>query len=130
MSLQRNVQQQIEVRKAEIRRAVGLFASGSRSLDWLIPLLESNGVPLLGGALVRFSDVPDQCGTICSGLWLTQSREFWEFSVLVEGGTGVLLEVVELLNVTDAVRVSEQLPGIQKSFGALAIEVVGEALHG
>lgn len=127
MGLQRNVQQQVEVRKAEIRRAVALRASGSVSLSWLAPLLEARGILLEGGALVDFADLPDQGGTLYSGLWLTKEREFWEFSVLVSRDTGELLEVESISNVTDTVEVVQHLPGIQKSFGALAIEVFEEA---
>jgi hypothetical protein len=130
MSLQLNVQQQVDARKAAIRHAVGLPRSGTISLDWLGPLLESNGVPLNGGALVRFSDTPDQCGTQCSGLWLTPGREFWEFSVLVSRDSGKLLEVESISNVTRTMDVAEHLQGTQKSFGALAIEVFAETLHG
>ncbi|UMR29758.1 hypothetical protein MJ904_22385 [Massilia sp. MB5] len=130
MSLQRNVQQQTETRKAAIRRAMGLPATGVVSLNWLRPLLESNGISVEGGALVRFADTPDQGGTLCSGLWLTAGRDFWEFAVLVARESGELLEVELFSNATNTVEMARHLPGIQKSFGALAIEVVEETLHG
>jgi hypothetical protein len=126
MSLQQNVLQQIDCRKAEIRRAIALPKTGAFWLKWLYPLLESNGIPSDNGALVRFADTPEQGGSFCSGLWLTEANEFWEFTALFDREAGVLLEVESISNVTTTLSVSHSLPGIQRSFGALAIEVRSE----
>jgi hypothetical protein len=129
MSLQRNVQQQIDMRKAEIRRAARLPAERASRLGWLFPLLESNGVPVANGMLARLTEIHEQEGDEISGVWLTSGREFWEFTVIVSRVTGELIEIEDVSNVSGAVSISTQLPGIAKSFGALAIEVLAERIY-
>ena len=126
MSLQLNVQQQIEIRKAEIRRALPCAAR----LRWLVPVLASKGASVIGSGLVRLSETPDQGGSLVSGIWLSEDLEFWEFTALVSRSTGELLEVEEFLNATGSVEISQHLPGVGKSFGALAIEALLERAHG
>ncbi len=130
MSLQLNVQQQIEARKVEIRRTMRLASSNAVGLSWLVPLLESKLVPVANGALVQLNETPEQGGSLFCGIWLTEDREFWRFAVLASRSAGELLDIEEFSNITAAISTSGNLPGIGKSFGTVAIEVLSESSLG
>jgi hypothetical protein len=79
------------------------------------------------GILAAYSEKPDQGGRLCTGTWLTASREFWDFRVLVhEAGNGPVVEFFDERSVS----VFAHERGIGRSFGALAIEVLDEVLDG
>jgi hypothetical protein len=67
----------------------------------------------------------EQFGDICRGLWLTREREFFEFSVLLQRNDAEV-ELEEWRDVTDETIVNAHQPGTGKSFGLLALEVLGE----
>jgi hypothetical protein len=79
------------------------------------------------GILAAYSEKPDRGGRMCTGTWLTASREFWDFRVLVhEAGNEPVVEFFDERSVS----VFAHESGIGRSFGALAIEVLDEVLNG
>ena len=126
MSRQQSVQQQNAATKAEIQRLAARFAGDPQGFSWLCAVLVSNGLDPNAGLLVRLSGLADQEGHLMSGLWLTQTQEFWEFALLLSRSTGELLGVEQFANVTRSVAVSAHARGSGRSFGFLACEVLGE----
>jgi hypothetical protein len=130
MSQQLNVQQQNASAKAKIQRTVAAFQCRSPFLAWLPAVLASHGLSPEAGALVRLSEIPEQEGNLFSGVWLTQSREFWEFEVVVSRSTGAVVAVERFENTTPSVTVSAHQPDTGKSFGCLALEVLNNVRGG
>ncbi len=77
------------------------------------------------GILVELSHmpVPDNC---YSGLWLTKTKQFWEFDVVVESGNNELLDVERFENISERMRVSTHLRGMGYSFAAVALEILNQ----
>jgi hypothetical protein len=123
MARQRNVQQQNAVIKAEIERAAALKPS---SLAWLRTVLLSHGIEPASGVLVRLNEIPEQEGNLISGVWLTDTVEFWEFEVLLSRASGALLGVEEFKNATPSFPLVAGVPGTGASFGYLARQVLRE----
>lgn len=127
MALQRNVAQRNAEAKAEILRISEIFAARSSHLAWLSALLVSHGLNPGSGILVSLSEIPEQEGHLFSGLWLSQSEEFWEFEVVLSRDSGELLSAERFENTTASVSVSQALKGQGKPFGRIAIEVLRDA---
>jgi hypothetical protein len=130
MSLQRSVAQQNAEVLAEIRRTAEHFASGQADVQWLHGLLQSHELSSGQGVLAKLSARPDQSGTLYEGLWLSSAKEFWRFVVLVPRSGDGFAEVEAFENVTRSVVVSGRVPGIGRSFGFLAHQVLHEARVG
>ena len=125
MALKLNVQEQNAAARLEIVTAASL----GPHLTWLGDVLTSRGIDPKGGILAEYGELPNQGGRWCTGTWLTTSREFWRFAVLVPPQQiGGLIEIETFENVTSSISTSSQERGTGKSFGALAIEVLGEVL--
>lgn len=112
-------------RRAEIERAAQLGLGDDRP-DWLDDLLESQDLDPVGGILVEYETVHDQGRQLCHGTWLTRSRRFWSFEVWVSPGADRQVEIFE--DVTALTSTAGHYPGLGKSFGALALEVLDELL--
>ena len=93
---------------------------------WLLRLLKDMGQDPANGIVVALHEVQDQGGIFYGGTWLNASREFWAFEVMVSDCRQNLLEVERLDNVTADVVVTAHGKGTGKSFGLLAIEVLGD----
>lgn len=96
------------------------------ALSWLSGVLRKQGIDPSDGILAAYSEVPGQDGRLCAGTWLTASRVFWEFKVLVPvpGSDAPTVERFEERSIS----IFAHERGIGKSFGALAIEVLDELL--
>ena len=93
---------------------------------WLPHLLKDMGQDPANGIVVELHEVLDQGGIFYGGTWLNASREFWAFEVMVSDCRQNLLEVERMDNITSEVVVTAHGKGRGKSFGLLAIEVLGE----
>jgi hypothetical protein len=127
MALQRNVAQQNAETKAEVRRVAEIFASRPSHLAWLSALLLSRGLNPNSGILVGLSEIPEQEGNLFSGVWLSQSEEFWEFEAVLSRDSGELLSAERFENTTGLVQMKQVLKGRGKPFGQLAVEVLRDA---
>ena len=127
MALPRNVAQQNAETEAKIRAAAEMFALRPPQLSWLSAVLLSHGLPQNSGILVRLSEVPEQEGNLVSGMWLSQSEEFWEFEAVISRDSGKLLSTERFENTTSTVSVNQALRGKGKPFGRMAIEVLRNA---
>ncbi|MEO7888084.1 MAG: hypothetical protein ABIR76_15255 [Polaromonas sp.] len=123
MSLQRSVQQQNAVTKAEIERAAALQPS---SLAWLGTVLLSHKLEPASGILVRLCEVPEQEGNLMSSVWLTDTVEFWEFEAMISRTNGALIGVEGFKNATPSFPLEAGVPGTGASFGNLARQVLRE----
>jgi hypothetical protein len=126
MALKLSVQQQNELTRTSIRRVAQQFIDRSCRYEWIRTLLTSNGLDYRAGILIQLCDVPSQDGDRCHCTWLTRAHEFFEFDVLLSRQTFEILEVEHFENVTDRTLVCAHLQGTGKSFGYIAIEVLGE----
>jgi|SRR6185437_12394128 len=125
MPFQRNVQQQNANSKAKIQRVAEAYKRDTTSYAWLCAVLQSKGLDEKSGVLVRLSETPEQEGRLMSGIWLTRSREFWEFAIMLAYAGQDVIEIEEFRNVTESVPVTDSAPGTGKSFGYLAYQVLG-----
>jgi hypothetical protein len=121
MAIQRNVQQQTVEARAEIERAASI---GATMPQWLHAVLQEHGLSPQVGLLVRYCEVMEQEGNLQTGVWLTDSLEFWEFEVMVLRGSQQTLHVEEFINATASFPVVAALPGTGPSFGYLARQVL------
>ena len=129
MSPGQSVQQQNAAAKAEMRLLAMLFNSRPSAYAWLVSVLEAHGHGIKSGVLVSLHEIPEQEGSLFSGMWLTMAHEFWEFSVMVSRSDGALLEVEQFENVTPTVPLNAHVRGTGQSFGHLAHQVLNE-IHG
>jgi len=123
MAIQRNVQQQAADTRAKIKRAASI---GATMPQWLRLPLESHALSPQGGLLVQYCLIEEQEGYLHSGIWLTDSLEFWEFEVMVSYGSQQTINVEEFTNATASHPVTARLPGTGPSFGHLACQVLRE----
>lgn len=129
MSIQRNVQQQNESTLFEIQGVSAIYKSDVTSFAWLRAVLRSNGLDDESGTLVKWSATPEQEGNLMSGIWLTNSREFWEFAIMLSYAEREVIEVEIFRNVTESIAVTDTAPGTGKSFGYLACQVLRQACN-
>lgn len=123
MAVQRNVHQQASETQAQIKRAASF---GAAMPQWLRALLEEHALSPQAGLLVRYCEVPEQEGDLQTGIWLTDSLEFWQFQVMVPRGSRPTLNVEEFTNATASYPAVAALPGTGPSFGYLACQVLHE----
>ncbi len=123
MAIQRNVQQQAAETRATIERAAAI---GVPLPQWLRSALQQHALLPQGGLLVRYFVVPEQEGDLHTGIWLTDSLEFWEFEVMVSRETQQVLDVEEFTNATASYPAVAALRGKGPSFGYLARQVLHE----
>jgi hypothetical protein len=121
---QRNVSQQNEATLTEIERTTAL-ATQEPCARWLPRILGKHGMSARAGILVRLKSIPDQSADIYYGLWLTKDKRFQEFTVAVSR-VNDSIEVEHFKDITDVVVVSEHSPGIGKTFGYLALELLAK----
>ncbi|MES3004424.1 MAG: hypothetical protein V4787_27280 [Pseudomonadota bacterium] len=124
MSKQLSVQGQNDRTRARIAQLAAWFAQPRRPVAWLPELLENRGLSSSEGILVEFSEIPEQNGSFCKGIWLSDSRRFWHFEIVVPRGGPSAVSVEVFRDVTSEISVDAHIPGIGKSFGFLAIEVL------
>lgn len=126
MAFQKNVAQQNAETKAEIYRTTQLSSTNPILFEIAASVLELHGIRRESALLVHLSEIPEQEGNLFSGLWLTDSLQFWQFEVIVSRHSGELLGVDKFENVTPTIVLNAHTPGIGKSFGCLAHEVLSE----
>ena len=126
MPIQRSVQQQNTATKAEIQRLAARFSSDPLSFTWLCAALYSHELNPHAGILVRLAELPEQEGNLMSGVWLTDTKQFWEFALLRHRSTEELLDVELFANITSSVSVTPRVRGTGNSFGFLACQVLEE----
>ena len=123
MAIQRNVQQQAAEMRTTIKQAASV---GAALPQWLRSALQQYALPPQAGLLVRYFVVPEQEGDLHTGIWLTESLEFWEFEVMVSRGSQQLLEIENFINTTASYPAVAALPGTGPSFGYLACQLLHE----
>ncbi|WP_154724489.1 hypothetical protein [Thiothrix nivea] len=130
MSIQKNTDKQNGTLSKEIKDCALFTLFSGAAPQWLIDLITSNGFSFDSGILIRLTSIPEQEGDYFSGLWLTNSHEFWQFSVIVNRTDKTLIGVDSFNNITSTVVISAHTKGTGKSFGYLAIEVLDELFSG
>lgn len=128
MAVQRNVAAQNAETLSAVRHAAGLLGKGS--IRWLPCILRSHNLNPNLGVLVRLVSVTEQEGDSYGCIWLTSSGQFWEIEVMISRENGEVVEVECVKDISAEVIVSSHLPGIGKSFGFLAHQVLNEVLGG
>ena len=126
MAGKQNVQQQNSATRSEIAHCARRVVNRDPGLSWLPAILAARRIDPSRGILAVYSETAGQDGRRCAGTWLTTSREFWEFQVLIPAAANDP-PVVERFE-ERSVSVFAHQQGIGKSFGALAIEVLDEVL--
>jgi hypothetical protein len=126
MAIKRNVAQQNQELKDEMRRTAAAFANHSTQFSWVTDVLKLHGLSAQTGILVRMFETPGQEGNIVGGIWLTKSKEFWSLRAVISRSDGSFLEIEEVENISSSVVVNQHVPGTGKSFGHLALEVFRE----
>lgn len=95
--------------------------------EWLVGMLEEHEVDPGAGILVEFDEVREEGATFRYGTWLTCAREFWAFEIRIDDDGGRTdIQVFE--NITAVTSTAAYIPGVGKSFGALALEVLAELM--
>jgi hypothetical protein len=129
VSIQRNTVQQIAEIRLKIEAAAALLAAEPQRFFWLTDLLTKHGLSADEGILVRLHQTPEQAGDLFVAVWLTQTEQFWSFSILMSRQSGEPLEVEQAENITNQVLIGWHQLGIGKSFGAVALEVLHAELQ-
>ena len=124
MARQRNVQQRNSAIRSDIAQCARRVVNGDPALSWLSVVLKARGIKPSTGILAAYSEKSSQGGRLCAGTWLTASREFWDFRILVPDAGKPVVELFEERSVS----IFAHERGIGRSFGALAIEVLDEVL--
>ena len=124
MSIQRSVQQQNASVEADIRAIAEMFARSPAEFAWLHAILRSNSVDSVHGMLAQLTDTPDQGGRQMAGVWLTNSKRFFQFQAMLSYESGELVEVEHFTDITPTVVVSKSQRGTGESFGFIALRVL------
>jgi hypothetical protein len=122
----RSVQEQNQELRALIQRTAESFRRDPKSYGWLVETLMAHSQSPKNGMLARLNQVPDQLGEVCEGLWLSQSQQFFRFSVLLPRARGERMIIEDWRNVTEEMEVNAHKPGTGKTFAFLALEVQAE----
>ena len=126
MAILRNVRQQNDATREEIRRTAAAFRGNMLGYAWLLSGLTQRQLDPLGGILAELACVPEQDGDLYSGYWLTTDERFYRFEILVTRQAPVTAQVEKWEEATAGVEVKPRQPGTGKSFGFIAIEVLRE----
>ena len=124
MAPKRDAQQQNAATRSQIAECALRDVRRDPALSWLPGVLRKQGIDPSDGILADYGETPGQDGRLCAGTWLTASRTFWEFKVLVPVAGAPTVERFEERTIS----IFAHERGIGKSFGALAIEVLDELL--
>lgn len=100
--------------------------SDPHSYSWLQDVLLRHGMTQEKGVLVSLSSVPEQQGDFLTGIWLSDSRNFWAFEAVVSRPSSQLLSIDRFADETVSTIVDTHAPAIGASFGFLALEVLNE----
>jgi hypothetical protein len=120
----RNVQVQNLETRSRIVQCAREFRSDPRRFFWLVHALLAHSLLPDAGILVSWKDVPDQEGIVYRGCWLTDSGEFFDFSVFVPNRNEEPPVVENWREVTSTTPIIAHQPGTGKSFGWLALDVL------
>jgi hypothetical protein len=130
MKKQLNFQQQNAETKAAIVVVASRYASQDPYTNWVAEALLKSGLSPSNSILVELSTTPDQGSECAYATWLTSEGRFYKVEAMIAYGTHGLLEIETFEHVSSEMPVSEHEPGIGKSFGALALEVLSETGRG
>jgi hypothetical protein len=125
VALKQDVQEQNASTKAAILATARTFADGFTSLAWLNACLLSRKLSHKDGILVRVDVTPGQEGDLIAALWLTSSREFWEVSAVVSRSNAAIVQIERIEDVAQSISIDAHQRGTGKTFGYLALEVLG-----
>ncbi len=115
--------------QASICESARRYRAADPLLCWLPQLLLEASLDPTAGILVAFNTVPEQGGELAYATWLTYTGQFYAIEALLEYGSHRLLLLERLADLSSAVEISSHRPGIGKTFGAIALEVLA-ALQG
>jgi hypothetical protein len=129
MGRNRNVQQQVEGRAAQIMDVARSFSEHPDRFYWLSTLLAAHTLEAHKGLLVQLQSTPDQGCWVHSGVWLTSSGRFVKFTAEEAYGARALeksgrLQDAWVEDVTEHTSIDEHVPGVGRSFGWLALEAL------
>jgi len=120
----KNVQQQNELTYLEMKQKADSFRDKPELFPWLNDLLAKNSLSKEEGLLISCSTVPEQGGNQWMGTWLTTDKRFYEFDIMADYSTGILIDVDGWEEVRPLV--SQYSKGTGKSFGYLALKLLAE----
>lgn len=126
---QQNVQQENRSRLEAILENAQAFSRHPERFEWLRAMLAMYSLDQHDGVLVELRSVPDQDCWVHYGLWLTAEGRFIRFVAEEAYGARPLdasgrLEHTSIEDVTTSTPVSQHVPGVGKSNGYLALEVL------
>jgi hypothetical protein len=127
MKAKHTVQEQNALSRQRMLESALAYRRGESHLAWVGPSLELSGIDPSRGALIRSSSVP--CGgdeEAAHAEWIGEDRQFHVIEATIRMRTFELIAVDAVRNVTSSTRVSAHEPGIGKSVGWLALEVLEE----
>lgn len=121
------IQRQNKKTRAAIEQVARWFAQTPVPLPWLAELLGERGLSLANGILVRYDEIFEQERNLCKGIWLNSLRHFWQFEVLVPRQSSASISVEHFRDISKSMNVAEHTPGVGRSFGWLALQVLEKA---
>ena len=123
MSFQKNVQAQVEARKAAMIAAARSFPTLPQGVR---ALLADRGFDVETHALINFSPMPECCAHSYSGTFVTPDHRFIQFELTTTEDGKQCETVDEWADITEQTEINFRKPGIGKTDGALGLEVLGE----
>lgn len=123
----KNVQQQNMISYLEMKECAEGFRVEFDKHPWLNELLTVKNQNIEGGILFECHDIFEQAGTEWNGTWLTNDKQFFEFTVIADRNTEKLIDVDEWERVTP--RISEHCKGVGKSKAFIALELLDDLFN-
>ncbi|MFZ6760420.1 hypothetical protein ACO0K9_24725 [Undibacterium sp. Ji50W] len=101
-----------------------------KEYQWVIELLTHAGLHPAQGILLSYVSIP--CGSneaFAYASWLTTATRFYEMNGVIDTSKSEIIEIESVTDVSDQIVVSVHLKGVGKSWGQLAVELLGEFLQ-
>ena len=128
---QLNVQEQNFLTRQQMVEFALAYSRREPTLVWVESALRLNGIDPCRGVLVKATSVP--CGggeESARAEWIAEDRQFYSIEATIRMGTHELISVDECRNVTTSIAVTAHQPGVGKSAGYLALEVLEQIRSG
>lgn len=122
---QLNVQEQNFLTRQQMLDCARAYARREPAVAWVESALALNGIDPCRGVLVKAASVP--CGgdeESAYAEWVGEDRQFYSIEATIRTRTHNLISVEECKNVTASRAITAHEPGIGKSVGCLALEVL------
>ena len=119
------MRQQNQLEFLEMKICAESYLNSPDNCPWLNELLKLNNQSLNTGLLISASDIPEEGGMQWMGTWLTKDKKFFEFDIMAESASNLLIEVDERIEVFP--ELNEHCKGTRKSTAYIALELLEES---